>query len=165
MFSVPLATHLDFILVPLRHLVTWLVEMVAHLFGIDIIRQGTQLLDPTGHYQYEVAAACGGMRSLIAVFLLATVYAFGAFRAPGQRIFLMALAVPFAVLGNLLRLLCIVVAAEMGGQEWGNYVHQGGPGGIFSLLPYVPGIVGLLLVGRWMENRGAKKPSAGEDRE
>jgi exosortase len=163
-FSIPLASHLNFILFPLRQLVTWLVEMFAHLLGIEIIRNGTQLMDPSGNFQYEVAAACGGMRSLVAIFLLATVYAFGVFRAPGQRIFLMALGVPFAVLGNFVRLSCIILAAEMGGQEWGNYVHEGGPLGLISLLPYVPGIVGLILVGRWMENREAKKSSDGKDR-
>lgn len=159
-FSIPLASHLNFILFPLRLLVTWLVEMFAHLLGIGILRHGTQLLDPSGHYQYEVAAACGGMRSLIALFLLATIYAFGTFRRPGQRIFLMALALPFAVLGNFVRLFCIIAAAEMGGQEWGNYVHEGGPGGVFSLLPYLPGIFGLIWVGRWMENREAENKPA-----
>lgn len=161
-FSIPLASHLNFILFPLRLLVTWLVEMFAHLIGIGIIRQGTQLMDPSGHYQYEVAAACGGMRSLIALFLLATIYAFGTFRRPGQRLFMMALAVPFAVLGNFVRLLCIMMAAEMGGQEWGNYVHEGGPGGVFSLLPYIPGIFGLIWVGRQMEKRETKKQSPPE---
>ena len=141
-----------------------MVEMFAHLVGIEIIRHGTQLLDASGHFQYEVAAACGGMRSLIALFLLATVYAFGTFRSPGQRIFLMALAVPFAVLGNFVRLLCIILAAEMGGQEWGNYVHEGGPGGVFSLLPYIPGIFGLIWVGRWLENRAAKNQPVEKER-
>jgi len=163
-FSVPLTAHLNFILFPLRLFVCWLVEMVAHLFGIEIIRQGTQLMDPSGTFQYEVAAACGGMRSLIAVFLLATVYGFAVFRSPGKRILLMVLALPFAVLGNMLRLLAIIIAAEMGGQKWGNYVHEGGPFGIISLLPYVPGIVGLLWVGRWLENREAKNKSAGKER-
>jgi exosortase/archaeosortase family protein len=76
----------------------------------------------------------------------------------------MATALPFAVLGNMVRLLCIIVAAEMGGQKWGDYVHEGGPGGIISLLPYLPGIVGLILVGRWLENLEAKKKSAGKER-
>jgi exosortase len=142
---------LNFILFPLRLLVCWLVELAAHVLGISIIRNGTQLIDPSGTFQYEVAAACGGMRSLIAIFLLATVYAFGTFHSPRKRIFLMALALPFAVLGNLVRLLAIIIAASFGGQDWGNYVHEGGPFGIISLLPYVPGIFGLLLVGRWME--------------
>jgi exosortase len=161
-FSIPLASHLNFILFPLRLLVTWLVEMFAHLLGIEIIRHGTTLLDPSGHFSYEVAAACGGMRSLVALFLLATVYAFAVFRKPGQRIFLMALALPFAVLGNFVRLFCVILAAEMGGQEWGNYIHEGGPVGIFSLLPYIPGIIGLIWAGRWMENRKVKNQPAGE---
>ncbi|HEU5395883.1 MAG TPA: exosortase/archaeosortase family protein, partial [Verrucomicrobiae bacterium] len=68
-FSIPLASHLNFILFPLRLLVCWLVEMAAHVIGIDVIRLGTQLYDPSGRFQYEVAAACGGMRSLVAIIL------------------------------------------------------------------------------------------------
>jgi exosortase len=163
-FSIPLASHLNFILFPLRLFVCWLVEMVSHIIGIGILRQGTQLIDPSGTFQYEVAAACGGMRSLIAIFLLATVYAFGTFRSPGKRIFMMAMALPFAILGNLLRLLAIIIAASFGGQEWGNYVHEGGPGGIISLLPYVPAIFGLIYVGRLMEKWPGKNESAGKER-
>jgi exosortase len=163
-FSIPLASHLDFILFPLRLLVCWLVEMASHIIGIEVIRNGTQLLDPSGHYGYDVVAACGGMRSLIAIFLLATVYAFGVFNSPWKRIFLMSTALPFAVLGNMVRLLCIIIAAQMGGQKWGDYVHEGGPFGIISLLPYVPGIFGMLFVGRWLENLEAKNKSAGKER-
>ena len=158
-FSIPLQAHLNFILFPLRLLVCWLVEMAAHILGINVIRHGTQLMDPSGHYGYDVVAACGGMRSLIAIFLLATVIAFGTLRGPGKRIFLMALAVPFSVLGNMLRLLAIIIAAEMGGQKTGDYVHEGGPLGLISLLPYVPGIIGLLWVGRRLEKSEIKKES------
>ena len=162
-FSIPMAAQLNFILFPLRLLVTWLVEMVSHLVGIGVLRQGTQLTDPSGAYGYDVAAACGGMRSLIAVFLLATVVAFGLLRSPANRIILMTFAAPLAVLGNMLRLLAIIFAAEMGGREWGNYVHEGGPFGIISLLPYVPGMIGLLWVGRWLENREAKNKSVSQE--
>jgi exosortase/archaeosortase family protein len=62
----------------------------------------------------------------------------------------MALAFPFAVLGNLLRMLCIVIAAELGGQGAGNYVHEST---VISLVPYIPAIFGLLWIGRWMERR------------
>jgi len=162
-FSIPLTGHLSFVLFPLRLLVCWLVEMVAHVIGISVIRNGTQLMDPSGKYGYDVVAACGGMRSLIAIFLLATVIAFGTLRGAWGRIFLMILAAPFAVLGNMLRLLAIIIAAEMGGQKWGDYVHEGGPFGIISLLPYVPGIIGLLWIGRRLENRERKKHSAIKD--
>jgi len=148
-FSVPLGARSEFITFPLRQLVSWLVEMVAHwILGIDVIRVGTQLFDSSGTYQYEVAAACSGIRSLIAIFLLATIYGFIAFRPMGKRLFLMALAFPLAVLGNLARMLFIIMAAELGGQEAGNYVHESS---LFSLVPYVPAIIGLLVVGRLME--------------
>lgn len=60
--------------------------------------------------------------------------------------------VSFAVLGNLARMLLIVLAAELGGQETGNFVHENT---ICSLIPYIPAIVGLLLIGRFLENREA----------
>jgi exosortase len=163
-FSIPLASHLDFILFPLRLFVCWLVEMAAHLFGIDIIRNGTQLIDPSGTFQYDVAAACGGMRSLIAIFLLATIYGFALFHSPGKRFFLMAMAVPMAVLGNFLRLLAIIMTAAFGGQDWGNYVHEGGRFGVISLLPYIPAIAGMLFIGHWMEKWPDKNNPAAKER-
>jgi exosortase len=151
-FAVPLGGQVVSVTFPLRLLTCWLVEIVSHwILGIDVIRMGTQLLDPLGAYQYDVAPACSGIRSLIAIFLIATIYAFLMFRSPGKRLLLMALALPLAVLGNLARMLCIIVAAEMGGQEAGNYVHASS---IFSLVPYLPIIIGLLVAGRWMEKHG-----------
>ena len=121
-------------------------------------------MDPSGNYGYDVVAAvCGGIRSLIAIFLLATVVGFGILRRPAGRIFLMVLAVPFSVLGNMLRLLAIIIAAEMGGQKWGDYVHEGGPFGIISLLPYIPRIIGLLWIGFWLEKRERKMQPVKEE--
>ena len=63
---------------------------------------------------------------------------------------MMALAIPFAILGNLLRMLVIIIAAVMGGQEWGNYVHEST---LISLVPYLPAFLGLLFIGRWLEEK------------
>ena len=150
-FAIPLGSLGNAVTFPLRLLVTWLVAGVAHwVLGIGVMRAGTQLFDPSGTYQYDVAAACSGIRSLVAIFLLATIYGFLSFRSTWQRLFLMALAFPFAVLGNLVRMLFIIVAAELGGQETGNYVHEST---WISLIPYAPAIIGLLWIGRWMEKR------------
>ena len=161
MFSIPLGQRAEIITFPLRQLVSRLSELVAHwVLGINVIRAGTQLFDPSGSYGFDIEAPCSGMRSLIAVFLLATIYGFFAFRSPWKRLLLMALALPFSVLGNLARMVLIIVAAELGGQSWGNYVHEGGPFGIISLVPYLPAMVGLLLTGRWLENRELKRTRA-----
>ncbi len=150
LFSIPLGQHAAMITFPLRLLVTWLVEVICHLFGIDIIRAGTQLFDPSSTFQYDVAPACSGIRSLVANFLLATVYAFFTFRSAWKRLLIMALALPFAILGNLLRLLMVIVAAEIGGQKWGDYLHDNF---FTSLMPYVPAFIGLFFVGHWLERR------------
>jgi exosortase len=153
-FSVPLGEQGNFITFPLRLLVSRLVEIVAHGLGIGVMRVGTQLYDPSGAFQYEVAAACSGIRSLVAIFLLATIYGFFTFPSAWKRIFFMALAFPLAVLGNLLRMLFIIVAAEMGGQKWGDFIHGNW---FFSIVPYIPVIIGLLVIGRWMEKHEARK--------
>jgi exosortase len=148
-FSVPLGNHSDFITFRLRLLVCQLVEFISHtLLGIGIIRQGTQLSDPSGSYQYEVAAACSGIRSLFIILLLSIVYSFVVFRSFWKRVLLISMAFPLAVLGNLLRMMCIVIAAEIGGKSWGDFVHENP---IISLVPYVPVILGLFYVGGWLE--------------
>lgn len=150
-FAVPLSTISEPITFPLRLLVSALVEWVAHnILGIGVMRAGTQLFDPLGTYRYNVAAACSGIRSLMAIFLFATVCAFIMLRSPWKRLFMMALAVPFAVLGNLIRMLLIITAAVIGGQEWGNYVHDST---LISLVPYLPAFIGVLLIGWWLEEK------------
>jgi len=156
-FAVPLGNHSDKVTFGLRLMVTQMVEFLAHtVLGIEVLRVGTGLYDPAGTFQYDVAAACSGIRSLIAVILISTIYGFVAFRSWWRRLLMVAMSFPFAVLGNMLRLLCIVIAAELGGKAAGDYVHEGGPMGIISLLPYVPAILGVLLLGRWLEE---KKPA------
>ena len=137
---------------PLRVLVIRIVEFICHyLLAIDIVVQGTGITDPTGRYQYEVAAACSGMRSLIATLAVAVIYAMVGFRTWWKRGVLIGAALPLAVFGNVVRMLTIVIAAEIGGQTWGANVHEGGPGGIYGLLPYIPAFAGLMFLGRLMD--------------
>jgi exosortase len=152
-FCIPFGSLAQPLSFPLRLLVCRLTQFLGHIvLGMDIIREGTILRDPSGQFQYEVAAACSGMRSLVAIFLLACIYAFLTSTSPWKRLLLIGSAVPLAVIGNLTRMMMIVLAAELGGQDAGNFVHENF---ICSLVPYVPVIVGLILLGRWLE-RGHK---------
>jgi exosortase len=156
-FSIPLGQHGQVITFPLQRLVSWSTEQCAHLLGVDVIRVGTLLYDPAGTYAYEVAAACSGIRSLVAIFLLATVIAFIYLRSPWSRLLLMALAAPFSVLGNVLRMVMIILTASVGGQKAGNFVHENF---FTSLVPYLPAIFGFLMVSRWLEKREEQKSRA-----
>jgi exosortase len=152
-FCIPLGSMAEPLTFRLRLLVAQLVEVICHFFlAIDVIREGTALKDPTGRFNYEVAAACSGIRSLISTIAFAVVLAFVSLRTWWKRGVMIAMAVPLAVLGNLARMLSIVIAAEIGGQELGESVHDGGPGGVFSLLPYIPAFIGLLLLERYLMN-------------
>jgi len=150
-FCVPIGSLAEPITFRLRLLVSQLVGFVSHYFlAIDVKVQGNLLVDPSGHYQYEIAAACSGIRSLIATVAFSVVLGFTSFKESWKRAIMIVSSFPFAVLGNLVRMLFIVIAAEMGGQEWGAYVHDGGPGGVFGLLPYIPAFVGLLALERYL---------------
>jgi exosortase len=150
-FCVPIGSLAEPVTFRLRLVVSQLVGFVSHyLLAIDVTVQGNLLVDPSGHYQYEIAAACSGIRSLIATVAFSVVLGFTSFKEFWKRAIMIASSFPLAVLGNLVRMLFIVIAAEMGGQEWGSYVHEGGPGGVFSLLPYIPAFLGLLVLERYL---------------
>jgi exosortase len=158
LFMVPLGSLTEPVTFPLRLMVTKLTGIICNdVLGMNVVREGTRLfsgsLDPGARFEYEVAAACSGIRSLVAITAIAVVYAFLVFRTWGARAVMILSAVPLAVAGNVFRMLTIILTAEFWGQKWGNYVHEGGPGGVLSLLPYVPATVGLMLMGYWLEKR------------
>lgn len=151
-FLIPFSTLIEPLTFPLRLIAARIVEWICQeALLLNVLRDGTMLRDGAGHYQYDVAAACSGIRSLVAIGLMATVGSFVFFTQWRRRAVLFALVIPLAVAGNVLRLMSIIIAAKMGGQSWGNTVHEGGPGGVFSLLPYVPAIFGLMYVAQWLE--------------
>lgn len=153
-FCVPFGTLSEFITVPLRYVVVRVVEVIAHLLHYGVIREGTELLNPKSHYQYDVAAACAGIRSLIVTVMLAIVFGFVVFRAAWKRLLLIALAVPLAIAGNVLRLSVIIIAAEWKGQAGGEWVHNST---WVSLLPYVPAVLILFWLGELLESK--KRPT------
>ena len=144
-FCVPTANVLVPLAFPLRMKATQItVALCKGLLGIDVLQNGTRILDATGRYQYEVAAACSGIRSLTAITVIALIYAFVAFKKPWQRALMIASAVPFAVVANVARLSSIIVASEAFGPKAGQWVHNSD---WVSLAPYIPAIGGMFLLG------------------
>jgi exosortase len=154
-FALPLGTLAESITHPLRMLATTLTTFTAsNFFGISVLQKGTQIFSPNGTFQYEVAAACSGLRSLTAVLALCTIYGFMNFKGPGRRLAMVASAFPLAVAGNVLRLLVIIVVAEAYGQEKGQWVHDNS---VLSMIPYIPPIVGIVLLGKILNESKAER--------
>ena len=143
---------------PLRIVATKITTSVCSgLLGIHVIQEGTRLLDANRTYSYEVAAACSGIRSLTATLLLSLIYGFVAFRSPLRRLIMLAATVPLAIAANVLRLTMIILTTEAFGREAGMYVHESWWA---SLLPYVPMIGGILLLGYWLREKKESQPEA-----
>ncbi|HZP59524.1 MAG TPA: EpsI family protein [Opitutaceae bacterium] len=115
----------------------WVTEMgtgLAHAFGIGVVRNGTQLLAPDGRYNYDVAAACSGVRSLMAMLALAVLAGYVYLRSWWLRGAVLALALPAVFIGNVVRITAIILAAQAGGQTWGNAAHAAMNYGIFIVV-------------------------------
>ncbi len=152
-FSVPIGSVADQLTFPLRLMATTITSTICRgVLGIDVIQQGNLLSDAGGHYRYEVAAACSGLQSLTAIVIFSIVYAFISFRSPWRIALILLSGLPMAVVANVVRLMMIVMAAEVFGQPAGDLVHRSG---FFSMLPYLPALLGVFLIGRWIREKDA----------
>ena len=96
----------------------------ARIVGFDVIRNGTQLLSAHGGYQYDVAAACSGIRSLMALAALSLLVGYLSLRTWRARLIVLGLCVPYAFAGNVVRTFAIILSAEWFGQRVGMIVHE-----------------------------------------
>jgi exosortase len=147
----------------------WVVDAgarIAHAVGIGVIRSGTQLLAPDGRYQYDVVAACSGIRSLMALAALSLFIGYLWFRPAWLRGAMLLLSLPLVYLGNVLRISSIIVAAQWGGQAWGDRVHDVMGFGVFIIV--VGGIAAVadaIARGnpRWTGEPAVRAPAASAD--
>ncbi len=117
---------------------------LAHLVGIDVIRNGTQLMSPDGGFQYDVAAACSGMRSLTALAALSLLLGYLNFRSWPARALVGLLCFPFAFIGNVVRIFVVIVMAEWRGQAAGVRAHDVMGFGVFVI------VLGLVQLTVWL---------------
>ncbi|HEY3863695.1 MAG TPA: exosortase/archaeosortase family protein [Verrucomicrobiae bacterium] len=124
-FCMPLGIYTDRITLPMRMISVTLTRGVCHgLLGIHVIQQGTELLDPNGVYQYDVVAACSGIRSFVALLAITSVFAILSMRSIWRRALMLASTVPVVIACNTLRLSVVVLVGKHYGQAKGEWVHD-----------------------------------------
>ncbi len=126
-FTIPITSLLDIFTVTLRLLSTSVVCVLMNGIGYEIQRVGNALFSrmPGAEFNLEVADGCSGIESFFAVMALTAAYAWLKQRSLLQKIMLFAFAVPIAVFGNSVRLLCDCLVAVWFGQEAvGGYYHD-----------------------------------------
>lgn len=151
-FCLPLGTLAETITFPLRMLVTHISVGIGHALGIEVIRNGTQIMG-AGGFNFDVAPACSGIRSLTALTALTTIYGFLTFKAAWKRALMVFIAVPLAVIGNVARIAGVIVTAEAFGEKAGLKFHDGA-----GFVTFTVAIVCVMALGYWLrEDRVAAR--------
>jgi exosortase len=107
------------IVLPLQFLSSALATGFMDLCGIPVYREGNIIFLPS--LTLEVAEACSGIRSLMAMITLAVAYGYLLESKPWRRVVLVLSAIPIAVVANSLR----IMASGVLGQYWGRDKAEG----------------------------------------
>lgn len=111
LFMIPLGFLLHYT-GPLQQLVASVVHGMCTLLGLGIDRDGVKLLASDGSFHCEVAGGCSGIRSLMAMTMLSAVYVHFTQKTLWKKVIIFACTLPFAVLGNIVRVFTIVLFAK-----------------------------------------------------
>jgi exosortase B len=113
----------DELLLPLKELVSRIVDNSLHFAGYPIARNGVVLT--IGPYSLLIADACSGLNSMIALSGVGLVYAHLAQHArPWLNAALLASIVPIALAANILRVLGLVLVTYYAGDGVGTAFHD-----------------------------------------
>lgn len=155
-FCMPLGSSVEMITFPLRMMVTHLsVAISQYALGIDVIRSGTQIFDATQTFQYDVAPACSGIRSLVALLAVGTIYGVIGFGKAWKAILIVCAAAPLAVLANTARITTVILVGKVAGHDAGTFIEQK-----FGFVTFPLAVIGMFLFGYLIRDRKASGPRA-----
>jgi exosortase len=155
-FCMPLGSSVEMITFPLRMLVTQLsVAISQYALGIDVIRSGTLIFDSTQTFQYDVAPACSGIRSLVALLAVGTIYGVIGFSKLWKTILIVCAAAPLAVLANTARITTVILVGKVAGHDAGTFIEQK-----LGFVTFPLAVLGMFLFGYLIRDRKAPGPPA-----
>ncbi len=89
------------------------IEFLSSVFGMRIQTEGAKIISLDGRFEpLEVAGGCSGIRSLMAMLMLAALYAYSVMRSPLRGMILFGSSLLFAILGNFARVFSVVLFAR-----------------------------------------------------
>ncbi len=144
-FCIPIGSLAERVTFPLRMLVTYLSVGISQVAGLEVVRDGSLIYNAQHTFQFDVAPACSGIRSLVALLALTTLFGFLSFKSTWRRLVMVFAAFPLAVLGNVTRITVTIFVAEIMGQKAGAAVEQK-----FGFVTFAVAIVCVLVLERWL---------------
>lgn len=136
----PPAAVLDSITLPMRYGISFMTESVLKLFNYPITRDG--LLLTIGYNEIFMGAPCSGFRSLVTMFSLVLVYIYMIKGTLKKKLILAFFIIPFALLGNLIRVITLCLITFYFGEDAGQgFFHNFS--GIVIFVITIFGIIGI----------------------
>ncbi len=164
-FAVPVGflAHATF---PLRMIGTVVSTWVLNGIGISTVRMGTAVVSTTGQgFALEVADACSGIRSIMALMALSAAYAYVFRRHWAARWFLFLMSVPIAAVANTGRIITIGIIARFFGQGVGMKMYHDYSGYLVFVLAVLLLVALNASLGKSLDllhrAQGAVKPDSG----
>ena len=126
-FSWPLIFLEDTIAFRLRLVMVECASWVLNVLGVDTLVEGTSLVSAPDQesgrgagdvFSLKVDGPCSGMRSLFALMMVSALFSYFREKSVRRRIALFATSIPLAVLANLVRLLILLAATAIFGQDF-----------------------------------------------
>jgi exosortase len=139
----------------LRLVMAFLSHHTLELIGVPNILQGTAILSFPGAsapFAIDIADPCSGIRSLFALIMISAVYSFLFFRTFWKQALIILLAIPLAILGNLVRLVLLTLGTihfgslfAIGTDAQPSWFHEGA-----GYLVYAVNLGGLVAAVSWL---------------
>ena len=100
-------------------------QLICSLIGLKLAAVGTSLTASDGEFSFEIAEGCSGINSLMAITLMTAVFAHLTQDRLWKKLLLFAGSIPVAIVGNIARLVSIMVVAKVFGQRVaGGWFHD-----------------------------------------
>lgn len=146
-FMIPLNFLEPYVSFPLRIFVARISTVLLQVLGLDVFQNGTGILSRSGRFApLDVADPCSGIRSLVALMALTSLYGYVTMDRAWKKWVLFVSSIPLAVLGNVARITTVALVAQGFGSDWAMKIYHDYSGYIvFSLAILSMVVLGVLL--------------------
>jgi len=123
-FCIPL-TFLDALTFPLKMLATSMATVLLNGLGLAAQSVGSRIyLTENPEISFEIAAACSGLSSLLAMTALTSVYAYFTQKTLARKWTLFFSSIPLAVIGNVVRVTTVFLVAQAFGERVAGGIYH-----------------------------------------
>jgi exosortase len=135
---------------PMQLFSSKVTNLALHLLGMPSARQGNIIYLP--QYALEVVEACSGLRSLVSLLALSSLYGYLTLPGKVRPVILFIAAIPIAIVTNIARLILTAIAAYTVGARFAEgFLHETAGVIVFALAFILIIITGSVL--KWLGKR------------